>query len=537
MYRGKGGESIRFAACKLIEALSLAKIPFVNKRVEAGDDQKKPKITRTFGQLIQMNIDENLRHPNEEVQLAANKALRVFTKHCYSHPPKKPAFDLVSKYVNYVLKEENPSARRGFTLALGSFPESFYSYIYEDQSTLLDSVLDALKFSSEIEDDPEQRDPETRRNAATSLSSLCFTTQHEFFKSHRIEKAFEIFLRGSRDYSTENRGDVGSWVRQASLIALEDFMSLLIQGKHTSLFFLLILAFSNQTENQANEKISHEFLKTVIEACFEKIDKLRVCAGNILERVVHSSRFMFIHLPGKEQLERLCSSEIDWAKPHESYAKLLEYLYPVSFYRRHVFSGIIPSVGGIASSISVDYPHPLLTFMKTKLKTKEETEQFEEEVLAIFHTYQHNDRVILPLIKILSQLFRQNILNASLLSSHFGSELLSCLKKETAGCKEILKMLTSISLFCWLVTFLQPIRNSAFTRILVFLGNPVPKVRKLAANEIYTRLLIDDTILSPNQNGVMDLLSQTKWDAKDLQAIRGKRNEIAVLLGVKLIVK
>ncbi len=51
---------------------------------------------------------------------------------------------------------------------------------------------------------------------------------------HRI---FDTFVHACEDYSTDNRGDVGSWVRQAAMLALELFAQLVtraqrVWGKH-----------------------------------------------------------------------------------------------------------------------------------------------------------------------------------------------------------------------------------------------------------------------------------------------------------------
>ena len=70
---------------------------------------------------MQETIDENLKHPNEEIQYAAVAALKAYTEHSYSHPPKKAALDLVARYIDIVkVFNENAAIRRGYCLALGT---------------------------------------------------------------------------------------------------------------------------------------------------------------------------------------------------------------------------------------------------------------------------------------------------------------------------------------------------------------------------------------------------------------------------------
>jgi hypothetical protein len=120
LYRGKGGEFIRHAVCQLIEAMSVARISVAKtatsttttaapKAAKAPTRVRKEKSTSV---LLQDTLDENLKHPNEEIQFAAVAALRQFCLTYYTFPPKKAAFDLVDRYIKIVATDPNPAARR-----------------------------------------------------------------------------------------------------------------------------------------------------------------------------------------------------------------------------------------------------------------------------------------------------------------------------------------------------------------------------------------------------------------------------------------
>jgi tubulin-specific chaperone D len=66
------------------------------------------------------SVDENLKHPTEEIQQAAVAALRAVARRCF--PGTMPAdwrARLVKRYLA-ALADPNPAARRGFAMALGA---------------------------------------------------------------------------------------------------------------------------------------------------------------------------------------------------------------------------------------------------------------------------------------------------------------------------------------------------------------------------------------------------------------------------------
>ncbi len=72
----------------------------------------------------------------------------------------------------------------------------------------------------------DKRDAETRRNSVRSLITLAETVQFPFLSPDIVQLLFKTFLDATNDYSTDNRGDVGSWVREWGMIALERMVKL-----------------------------------------------------------------------------------------------------------------------------------------------------------------------------------------------------------------------------------------------------------------------------------------------------------------------
>jgi hypothetical protein len=71
------------------------------------------------------------------------------------------------------------------------------------------------------------------------------------------------------------------------------------------------------------------------------------------------------------------------------------------------------------------------------------------------------------------------------------------------------------------------------------LAHPYPRIRRFTAEQIYIKLVEDDSVV-PNSNNIdsaMDLLSSVAWDANDVKDVRQTRNHVADLLGVQLSAK
>ena len=51
----------------------------------------------------------------------------------------------------------------------------------------------------------------------------------EGLTAEQCKRIYDTFIQCLSDYCTDNRGDVGSWVREQSMIALKDLLLLLLQ--------------------------------------------------------------------------------------------------------------------------------------------------------------------------------------------------------------------------------------------------------------------------------------------------------------------
>jgi len=150
LYRGKGGEIMRAAVCRLVEAIAYVNLP----------------LTTALKKALHASLDESLRHPTKDIVLAAASALKPFAA-SYMTSCSTDALDRsVHKYAAALQSEPNPAVRRGAALALGALPPRLLL-------AAKDRVLATLGNATVEEEDVDLRDAETRVYAVRSLVTVC----------------------------------------------------------------------------------------------------------------------------------------------------------------------------------------------------------------------------------------------------------------------------------------------------------------------------------------------------------------------------
>ncbi|KAF5731648.1 tubulin-folding cofactor D [Tripterygium wilfordii] len=105
LYRGKGGEIMRSAVSRFIECISLSRL--------AVSEKTKRSLLDT--------LNENMRHPNSQIQNAAVRALEHFFQAYLVSRDNAGASNTVSRYLE-LLTDQNVAVRRGSALAIGVLP-------------------------------------------------------------------------------------------------------------------------------------------------------------------------------------------------------------------------------------------------------------------------------------------------------------------------------------------------------------------------------------------------------------------------------
>ena len=247
LYRGKGGEVMRAATCRYAECLAEVRQP-----LDAGPGPATgPKSLRS---LLLASLEENLKHPTADIRDAAVAALGRFARSYMCGTTAKAndagARRLPAKLAATLRDEPNPAARRGAAAALGVMPAALLSARVGAVADKSDggeaetipawrAALDALRAATVPEEDPEARDAEARVCAAKAIAGVTRELLSASIAERRslassesndsdlravvatvASEAMEAMLACAEDYCVDNRGDVGSWVREAAMEAL-----------------------------------------------------------------------------------------------------------------------------------------------------------------------------------------------------------------------------------------------------------------------------------------------------------------------------
>lgn len=196
---------------------------------------------------------------------------------------------------------------------------------------------------SYVQENPEDRDAEARVNAVKGLISVCETLVNgrENTATSFIENDFSLFIliknevmmslfKALDDYSVDNRGDVGSWVREAALDGLEKCTYMLCKIDKSGCFSgksdgneiesIVQPLTDNMLKNNAELLLFDENLATnlvggICKQAVEKMDKLREAAANVLYRLLYNQMIYIPYIPFREKLEEIIPKEADaeWA--------------------------------------------------------------------------------------------------------------------------------------------------------------------------------------------------------------------------------
>ncbi|RXM29162.1 Tubulin-specific chaperone D [Acipenser ruthenus] len=481
--------------CSLIEKMSLSKMPYKNDPIIGGwqwliDDSLKS--IHLFSSAAKQKIKE-----------AAVSALAALCNEYYqsAEGAVDPTIqdELVSRYI-VQLQSTEEMTRCGYALALGALPQFMLC-------GKLQQVLEGLRKTTSISV-KDVSFAEARRDALKATAQVCATVGVSLGGSpdsvvceQNVPQIYSTLLECMRDYTTDSRGDVGSCCSR------------------------MLCCLAQQSA--------------------EKIDRYRAHAGSVFLQILHFNNPAVPHIPHREELLRVFPSSeaetLNWNAPSQAFPHITQ-LLGMPAYQYHTLLGLSVSVGGLTESTVRFSAQSLFDYLKKIQQDVTAMSNFGCTLLQIFRDNVRNDRVSIPLLKMIDQMLANGCFDifAKEENHQFGMDLLALCKEEIRKSKDIQKLRSSIAVFCGLIQFQGDIRKKVLLQLLLLLCHPFPVIRKTTASQVYEMLLIyDDVIDLAVMEEVMTMLSDTNWEA-ELTTVRTQRNQLCELLGVQkptLVVK
>ncbi|KAF8722427.1 hypothetical protein HU200_022472 [Digitaria exilis] len=217
-----------------------------------------------------------------------------------------------------------------------SLLENLHENLRHSQFQIQCAAVDALKhFIPTYLDKPDDPDAEARVNSVRGLISVCETLTSSFDQSSNSKDSLYAYIkdnvmralfRALDDYAVDNRGDVGSWVREAAMDALERCSLILCRRD----IVLLRPAPASGHESERSERevnasstayrlfdsgIAQDLVSGIAKQAVEKIDKMREIAIKTLQKILYHQEHLIPFIPHRELLEEIIPKgmDLEWA--------------------------------------------------------------------------------------------------------------------------------------------------------------------------------------------------------------------------------
>uniref|UniRef100_A0A674K4Y5 Tubulin-specific chaperone D n=1 Tax=Terrapene triunguis TaxID=2587831 RepID=A0A674K4Y5_9SAUR len=399
--------------------------------------------------------------------------------------------ELLQQYISELQNTEE-MVRCGFSLALGALPR----FLLKGK---LQQVLEGLKKVICI----SRKDvsfAESRRDGLKATAKVCQTVgvkrngpQDEFVCKDNVVQIYTMLLNGMSDYTTDSRGDVGACCKQ--------------------------------------------IMCCVAQQSAEKIDRFRAHAGSVFLTLLNFDNPPIPHIPHREELERIFPRSeavtLNWNAPSQAFPRITQ-LLGLPTYQYYVLLGLTVSVGGLTETTVRYSAQSLFDYMKKIQNDLGAMNNFCETLLQVFEDNLLNDRVSVPLLKMLDQMLANGCFDIFTAEENhpFSLKLLTLCKEEIKKSKDIQKLRSSIAVFCGMIQFQGDMRKKVLFQLFLLLCHPFPVIRKTTASQAYEMLITYSDIVDPDiLDEVMTVLSDTNWDA-ELPLVREKRNYLCDLMKV-----
>lgn len=251
MYRGKGGDSMRIAVCRFIESVSKLKFELT------------PEVHRYF----RATIDTGIQSAVDNVQTAAINCFEILNQH-YNQEMDRESIVYLDMMIWESTKNHNFAVRRGYSRALGCWSKF---YLTENCDFILAPLT---KNCILVQQKVCEGDVEARKFAIESIVKIFCKVGTRNFNQRKFQTILDLVLYVLDDYTSDRRGDVGSIVREAGMYGLYNIMTRIYTEElpQTAATFL-------------TPKNLELIIGNLLQQLVEKIDKTRLHAGSILQRI------------------------------------------------------------------------------------------------------------------------------------------------------------------------------------------------------------------------------------------------------------
>lgn len=490
--KGLGAEVMRGALCRLIWSIAHVEIP-----------ASAPQLACFYSVCR-----ENLSHPSEDVQKdaadALSQVLDVYTKDSDSCSLKTSV--IVDDFIQDLRPSLQYGARRGAALAFGTFPGWLIAQYPR--------IFEALIISLHIEDTSAVADVESRVYAIQALPHMLESMREtDADKGQLLTKALDCLLIALDDYSSDNRGDVGSWVREAAANACVRILG------------------ASCTEGMLDPTVvgkSRLSLCKIVRLSLERIGRVRQSAGMCLKKSLKVLHILDLDNVG-QAVEVMSDDDFLDGKVASGLVMCCTCAGDTMLMTQMI-TGAMYAIGGLDVPLQEFTSEQLVSFLE---HADEEVGSVCMDVVAsIWEDSIGMGRLAIPWIHTVDVL-----LSRTMCAKHkdFVFKVIRCVETMIQGSGDVPKLCKIAELLGTIIgeDVGSPTNRSATSLLIRLMGKKYPNVRKMAAEQLYTAMLVWDEDDVPNLVQACALLEETSWQGA-ASIVRPAREQLTALLAIPL---
>ncbi|KAJ3104846.1 hypothetical protein HDU97_008816 [Phlyctochytrium planicorne] len=443
--------------------------------------------------------------------------------------------------------------RRGATWALQALPISVLAHEFGGEACAV-PLLKSLNVI--LGQTPTGAEAEIRKSAVLAfagvLGKLLDAGCVGVLPEDMLDETCLLLLRCVEDYSADQRGDVGSWVREACFRAWATILEAALNPK------------SGQAQGWSlpQNYIPMVILK-LIRQSVEKIDRVRESASQTLTGILVFKEKLKAAAPGDDKFGEAIDSLhetlhrpgviVNWLNPGEVYPLMVP-LLKAAFLRRDLLLGLVVSVGGISESLVRQSTSSFVSFANSLPEKAGNgltlhglldafTSLFLEENLPMGK--ETRERVSASLIEVTDVLIGSGAVTKAVESGWTENGvgvLFDRVKKEVFKSKDVKKVVAAIKVFGGLSSLqadaVRVTREKSLSAAVNYLAHPFPRVRRAASEAVFLVISTtehegDDAEKEAAYAEAEDILLSSDWDLP-VASLKPIRQQVADLLNVKL---
>ena len=416
-FRGMSGEFMKMASLDMIRNCSMAKVAASQECIDSW----------------QTLIDSCIVSKTNRIRELAVIALASLCKNYYNG--EKAAKNILPNYLRGCNNDLEEHIRMGYVLAIGALADFLLL-------PSIDEVVDKLVQLSLVPKESEVKaagmNPiilkwsESRRDSVKAIGNIVATIGYDKISRDNLSKLFACLLKALEEYTIDNRGDIGAWVREASMSVLQQLLT-------------------NCSHERLEADVIHEIMSGLAQQSVEKIDRTRGMAGKIFHSLIyHEPKIPYIkHHEALIDIFPADGVKILWLFADHTFPLFCEMLkFPE--YSEKILIGLAGSIGQLTESLIKHSSVSFLGFLKTN---DDDILRICDLIVKIFRENLLNERITYPLLNFLEMILSSGVLVMILddENNNFAEEVFRLVNLEIKGHKKLYKIVSAINVMCQLV--------------------------------------------------------------------------------------